>query len=566
MENIPREISESLEALLMLLAPDSHATADSQSVAARTVSTCSSTSNGNSAFEIRRSARRLDRALQSLESALEQSNEEMTIGPLLQSDLVAILTSLGQALDNQPSVDWRSHDVLQLYQDLVITATRILVMNDSFVLHQDKQLDALVDRIALLLIQQDSSDKVLNALVTCVNAHLVHTEEATTEQPILFPLLQGLETIQLVKIVIDKCTHDMQRRWNPNEENDRFDLWNFCTFLLKHLAGCRGDNDVLGWLQNRFMEDEHARERYTTPQVLLQDVNGFLDSCRTFGVELMEFALEVLDQASMETTVMDHSQVAVQQTWLVYSTALVIERGLQVALPFPMLRSLFTAYASFVAVFTHNFVEQQGDDTRLIACELLVDLANLVLQNPQSRGANVCDSAMETAVSITVLCALDTCGIKQEMTPILEYMRDQGQSSSEWPTTKKPRQGDGHDVSSTKSTEDSGLFTDILQASIMASLMLPISSTDATQSRDSVARLVQSFPTTKDPWHSLVARKVKESFGFGAPIGQVVDGDSEVASSVAWGDQTLQRYILEHQKKPPVVTQEESETGDHNET
>ena len=557
--NIPHEVSVSLEALMSLLTSDTHVVSiDSHSDSMTpTLSSSSSCSNGGG-FEIRRAARRLDRALQGLETALEkheEAGEDVTVGPLIQADLVAVLTSLAQALDAQPSVEWRSHDVLQLYEDLALTAVRILTMHDSFLIHQEEQLDALVDRIAVLLLQDEqasSSGKVLNALVTCVNRHLIHVEGSNSENPILFPLLQALETLQLLKIVLQRCSQDMSRRWNPHEEDGRLDLWSFCSFLLKHLAGSRGDDDVHGWLQNRFMEDVDARVRYTTPHILATDVNDFLDSCRTFGVELIEITLEVLDRASIEMTVTDHAHEAIRHTSLVYSTAQVLEKGLEVALPFSMLRSIFTAYAPFVAIFSHKFMEQEGDITKMVACDILVDLANFVLKNPQSRSMGFCDSNMETAVSITLLSTLDSCGIKDEMTPILEYMRDQGQSSAEWPTAKKPRRVD-QDDSSFESTH--APFTDILQASVMASVMLPNTLNDATLAKHSVARLVQSYSpkSVTDPWHSLVARKVKETFAI-----DLMREDEDTS------DRILQKYVMDHQKSTTLVHHKQSEATESN--
>lgn len=576
MENVPHEVSVSLEALMALLT-SSDANMDSQSIAARTVSSSSLSSTtpggGSSAFEIRRAARRLDRALQTLEASLEQAceetQEEVTLGPLLQSDLVVVLTSLAQALDAQPSVDWRSQDVVQLYQDLAVTACRILIRNNGFLLYENEQLDALVDRIALLLLQQGSA-RVLSALISCVNAHLIHVEQhamsgASQNDSSLFPLLRGLETIHLLKICIRKCSQDMVRRWNPNQEDGRFDLWSFISFLLKHLAECRGDQEMLEWLQNCFLQDQETREGYdANPQVLSQDVNGFLDKCRSFGVDLIEIALEVLDQASIETTLSEYAHVAIQHASLVFTTVQVLDKGLQVALPYSMLRSFFTAYASFVAILTHKYVEQEETEAKVIACELLVDLANFVLQNPQSRCANdVADSAMETAVSITLFCVLDTCGIKEEMNPILEYMRDQGRSTTleKRPAAKRPRRDeqDG-DPSSSESHQDKVLYTDILQTSVMASLMLPNSSSsslDATQTKDSVARLVQSFPfeSSEDPWHSLVARKVKESFG----IDPTRNGD---ASDSLWNHRVLQKYVADQQASNKL--QQQAVTAERN--
>ena len=91
---------------------------------------------------------------------------------------------------------------------------------------------------------------------------------------------------------------------------------------------------------------------------------------------------------------------------------------------------------------------------------------------------------------------LDLNGIQQDMTLILEYM--QGRMNEERPAQKKPKQG------------MSQPFMDIIQSSIMASLMLL---TAGSSINDSVARLVQSFSQDSDPWHPLIACKVAESFG-----------------------------------------------------
>lgn len=267
---------------------------DSTSFSAPTVCSSGTSSSfstyAGSSFEIRRAARRLDRALTSLENALLEQHQEqntITLGPLLQSHLVVILTTLAQALENTYSHHHHHHqqqqsqnqDVLQLYEDIAITACRILVMNDSFLLHQEEQLDALVDRIALLMISSSPNDNVvggeglLNALVVCVNTHLLHVQEQMDDEPgnstILFPLLQGLETISLSKILLVKCSSDLSRRWNPNEDSAaRSHLWSLCAHLLKHLATlCNSSGDMKEWLQQCLLqqdEDEEARVRYTT--------------------------------------------------------------------------------------------------------------------------------------------------------------------------------------------------------------------------------------------------------------------------------------------------------------
>ena len=137
---------------------------------------------------------------------------------------------------------------------------------------------------------------------------------------------------------------------------------------------------------------------------------------------------------------------------------------------------------------------------------------------------------METAVSITLLCALDSNGIQQDMTLILEYMW--GRMNEERPAQKKPKRG------------MSQPFTDIIQSSIMASLMLP---TVGSSINDSVARLVQSFSQDSDPWHPLIARKVAESFGID-PTQNFRYGDTQETSNLSWSDRILRKYVSDHQK------------------
>lgn len=556
MENIPHELSASLEGLLSLLSngiPSETAFTQDSTISSTIAPTVSSTSSTSvSGFQIRRATRRLDRALRALETALEEFQERdeiMSLGPLLQSDLVDILTKLAQAFAAHPTMESRNQDVLELYQDIVVTACRILTMNPHApVLPQPQQLDALVDQIALLLMQQQQSrdDRVLNALVACVNSHLIYVECNSHEDPVLFPLLKGMETIQLCKMVLAKCSQDMGR-WNPHQDDDngRFALWSFCTFLLKHLATCRGEHDTQGWLQNCFMEDQEQ----ASARGMSQNVNAFLDSCRAFGVDLIEVCLDILDQATIETAIADHAHTAIQHASLVYTTVYALENGLDIALSFSILKAFFTTYASFVAVLSHKQVEQEEIETKTVACDLLLELANFVLKNPQSRSAGLCDSSMITAVSITLFSALDMGGVnKEEILPTLKFMQDQGVSSTTERSTsnkKRPRQEnqDG-DSTSSESPQDSGPFTDILQASVMASLMLPNSSMGATQTQDSVARLVSSFPSlpasNKDPWHSLVARKVKESFN--------IDGVRNASTgNVSWSHSVLQKYVADQQ-------------------
>jgi hypothetical protein len=538
MESATREVSVSLEALLALLSSSSEVlSVDTLSEAAHTVSSSSSSSNGG--FEIRRAVRRLDRALQSLETAMEQSEQDHDNEPIvtldLQTDLLVVLTSLAQALDavraSTTCTDWRNHDVVKLYENLAYTACRILVRNHSLVLQNAHELDALVDRIALLFLQgQDTTSTpncLLSGLVACVNCHVNHVEQTSQEEPlVLFPLLQSLETIQLLQIVVPRCIQYTTRRWNPAME-DCLELWSFCHTLLKHLAVIKGQNDVHGWLQHEFLDSQDSKHKYTlSPQILQKDVDAFLESCRNFGVELLEFALEILDQASIPEVATEHASDAIRHASLAVCTAQVLGQGLAIPVSFSMLRSLFVAYSSFCAILTHKHTEQ--DDTKKVACGVLVEMALLVISNPQSRSA--VDSTLDTCVSITLLCALDSNEIQQDFELILEYMRGKDSRSSEPPALKRLKR--------------EGPFSHILQSTIMASLMLPNTLTPS----DSLARLVQSCPPNdSNPWHPLIARKVAESFGID-PKQNFRNSDNDETSNRSWSDKVLRKYVSDHQK------------------
>jgi hypothetical protein len=73
---------------------------------------------------------------------------------------------------------------------------------------------------------------------------------------------------------------------------------------------------------------------------------------------------------------------------------------------------------------------------------------------------------------------------------------------------------------------------------------------DQQESKESVARLLQSIPLSEkeNPWHSLVARKVQESFD----IDTTTTGDEEEISSraVSWTDRILEQYVVDHQQRP----------------
>jgi hypothetical protein len=472
-----------------------------------------------------------------MEQNEQADGEPITLTLDWQADLLVVLTTLPLALDglSGSTTDWRNHDVIQLYENLALTTCRILLNdNHSFVLQHPEQLDALVDRIALLFLQQGNTttpNALLGALVACVNCHINHVQHVSHEHPVLlFPLLHSLETIQLLQIVVPRCIQYTSCRWDPAHSNDCLGMWSFCQSLLQHLAMLKEDCDVHGWLQRQCLANQDSKARYTSPQLLQQHVDDFLEHCRSFGVELIEYALEILDQATIEDSATEHASDAIRHASLAFTTAQVLRQGLDIPVSFSMLRSLFVAYSSFVAILTHKHTEQDG--TKAVACGVLTEMALFVLQHPQSRSVGDNDPPLETAVSITLLCALDSNGIQQDMAPILEYMR--GRVNVEPPAHKKPRRG------------VSGPFTDIIQSSIMASLML---ATAGSSVNDSVARLVQSCSPDSDPWHPLIARKVAESFGID-PKQSFRYGDKEETSNLSWSDRILRKYVSDHQKPP----------------
>ena len=342
MDSVTREVSVSLESLLSLL---------SSSKEELFVSSSSSSSNDRTGFEIRRAVRRLDRALQSLETSMEK-NEHVDGEPITldcQADLLVVLTTLAQALDGLgtggSTADWRNHDVMQFYQNLALTTCRILLKdNNSLIFQHPDQLDALVDRIALLFLQQDETTTpncLLGALVACVNCHIHHVQHVSQhELPVLlFPLLQSLETIQLLQIVVPRCIQYTDCRWNAAHSNDCLGMWSFCQSLLQHLAMLKEDWDVHGWLQHQFLARQESKAKYnTSTEIVQQHVDDFLKHCRTFGVELIEYALEILDQASLEDSAMEHANDAIRHASLALTTAQILGQGLEVPVSFSMLR------------------------------------------------------------------------------------------------------------------------------------------------------------------------------------------------------------------------------------
>jgi hypothetical protein len=580
MDNIPQEISVSLETLLSLLTAtnDAHSQFDAAALVTAsdslsttfTASFSSNNNNNKNGFEIRRAARRLDRALESLERALLQheesqhhhDDEPMTLGPLLQSNLVTILTTLGQATDQFNRIT-----IQELYETMAVTASRILVLNPRFILHQDEELDALVDRIgALLMRTRQQDDAVLYALVTCVNTHVLHVQQRQQQQQhdetsVAFPLLQGMEATVLAKLVLEKCKQDLACRWNLSaNDSRRLDLWSFCTLLLKHMTQCRSSttsNNLQEWLHQCFRHEQQQQQHDSTA-TLKAKVDEFMKACTMFGEELLEMGLDILDQAteSMETTTTTTTtttvnNVAIHSTWTCLSTTQVLQEGLGIQLPYSMVQSLFTAYASFVAVLCHK----TANELKPFACELLVELAHYVLL--QQEPATCSSAAMETALSITLFCALDS-GISKDdalLSLILEHMH--AQSSSNTTSASFPQQAQKRQR---REQDEACPFTNILQSCVMASLMFPSHSTststmDQQESKDSVARLLQSIPLSEkeNPWHSLVARKVQQSFDMDTTTTTTnTTGDEEEISSraVSWTDRILEQYVVDHQQRP----------------
>jgi hypothetical protein len=318
---------------------------------------------------------------------------------------------------------------------MAVTASRILVLNPRFTLHQDEELDALVDRIgALLMRTRQQDDAVLYALVTCVNTHVLHVQQQQQQQQhdetsVAFPLLQGMEATVLAKLVLEKCKQDLACRWNLSaNDSRRLDLWSFCTLLLKHMTQCRSSttsNNLQEWLHHCFRHEQQQQQQHDSTATLKAKVDDFMKACTMFGEELLEMGLDILDQAteSMETTTTTTTtttvnNVAIHSTWTCLSTTQVLQEGLGIQLPYSMVQSLFTAYASFVAVLCHK----TANDLKPFACELLVELAHYVLL--QQEPATFKSAAMETTLSITLFCALDS-GISKDdalLSLILEHM------------------------------------------------------------------------------------------------------------------------------------------------
>ena len=315
-------------------------------------------------------------------------------------------------------------------------------------------------------------------------------------------------------------------------------------------------------------------------------MDDFIHSCTMFGEELLEMALDILDQAteSMEattttTTMHDVAHDAIQVTWTCLSTTRVLQQGLDIPLASSMVQSLFTTYASFVAVWCHKQMGStlgMDNDSKQFACELLVELANYALLPQES--ATICSNtttnttaAMETALSMTLLCALDA-GISNDdalLTPILEYMHQQQSSDTASVLEEEvvvPTAANKRQRRQEQDDDKSCPFTDILQTCVMATLMMVPSSNTTTptrtteDSKETVARCLQSIPSsqTDNPWHSLVSRKVKESFDIDTTTTTTTttnsgDEDADTRQEPSWSQGILQQYVANHPQRPLFV-------------
>jgi hypothetical protein len=459
-------------------------------------------------YEHRRSSRRLDRAVHALASRLQGDDHvDPALVQPLQECCVVILTKATS----------------ELPESTLVSSCFILQTHLDYPLLQPEQLDALVDKAASLFLGRrhggtgsststgtsgtstgtgTSSSKspeysaVGIALLHVVNQQLERLEDqaaaaaaANDAPPTSLLLLSGLETIQLLLLMLPLVLQELSIRWTqtPSFEEGDLDLAQrtFVMFLLKHMGTListtttaisqqQETNGVVlqVWLQHQFLSTENSvlpsnninKNNISNPALLVRpEIDSFLRLLQTFGDEMVEYSLDMMEQNG------GNIRDAIRHVSLASTVVKVLREEVGVPLCHSTVSSLLTTLAAFVA--NMPLLEATADkNTKDTACQLLVHLAcstdsSLDITSPDH-------PQIEQALCMAILSALGTIGIDAPNVQQLWMRLNQSKTA-----------------------------TRTLQAAAMASMVF--------MPNVVVPPIMDGMPKN-DPWHSLLARKCSD--------------------------------------------------------
>ena len=507
------------------------------------------------ALEIRRSLRRLDRALEGVRSHLPPADTvdekdpdrgAPTDGTINRNDpalfelpplLLTVLTTLWNNLEDCRTMNgWIHDEVLQLYESTVIRSSEMLV-HDSLVTFplEDIHLDELVDRTAQLLCKDKFRDGdkfrttfcgVLQVLMT----HIAQRHEAGQE---LFPTLTTLEALELLQLALPTSLRTLQVRCDRQDGEDaasdelqlecRANLFALATYLLRQLVSLMGGTadshgEVDGWLQRQFLTMDDAGLRYPHPTMLRQDIDLFFRQCLSMATECVDYVQDAMDGVLLLVGAKndgvgradgDHLDMLVREAVVRHvATACLwietVETGLHLSL-LSSAQSLFQATTSFVANVTCSQTLKSAStcytsffELRQFTSEWLIQLARTVVlrKDRHEQTAISTDRAVQRGVIITLWFALNNGRVViDDIQFLLDYLG--GSRRTKTTAASKKRKSLALKSNNSSSRNPPMLLTAKrqIQATILACLTLPAASGE-TVSKEFVAGMVQTLSSS----------------------------------------------------------------------
>jgi hypothetical protein len=389
----------------------------------------------------------------------------------------------------------------------------------DYPLLQPEQLDSLVDKAASLYhgchhgdagtgtsTSSTSTSTISStnpeylavgvALLHVVNQQLDHFEEqdaaaaaANGATPTSLLLLTGLETIQLLQLMIPLVFRELSIRWSQTTsfEGGELDLAQrtFVMFLLKHMgtlistttttttttttASTSQQQETTGvvlkvWLQHQFWSKENSLDKVNNHVLLVRSrIEAFLRLLQTVGDEMVEYSLDMMEQNG------GNVRDVIRHVSLASSVVKVLREYVGVPLCHSTVSSLLTTFAVFVAKMP---LQEAITDksTKGLACDLLVHMAcstdsSMDITSPDH-------PPIEQALCMAIMSALGTVGIDN-------------------PNVQKLWMRLNHSKTARRT----------LQAAAMASMIFT--------PNVAVPPIMDGMPKN-DPWYSLLARKCSD--------------------------------------------------------
>ena len=400
--------------------------------------------------DVRRCSRRLDRVvLHSLQETTCRTHVEALIllvtmdTPAIHENTVLSACQCLQQQHQQHDGDGNSHD------------------HDNML--QPDHVDALMDRIASLyrLDLQDSPIGI--ALLQLITTTCQDPDESS------YLLLNGMETIQLLQLLLPPTIQELSHRWTPRDDSDQhvYNKRSFVLLVLKHLesliptTAIKPDHtldtcqpvvrqrlqEVTLWIQQHC--GPYTTTNTTTTTTSNTITTTFLSLLCTMAEDLVEYSLDAMNDTDSTTTaeqVMPHVSLASVMVQLLHD-------GLGIVVAATTISSMVTTLALYV---TSLPMKDHG-----IAVPLLVHLAQTMM-------GTLSFTDREQVICIAMLC--DVNNFHTWMTPTI----------------------------STGSVSRSVLLTRTRQVVEMASMVLAQSATVALET---------TTHDKNDPWQSLLVRQ-----------------------------------------------------------